>query len=120
MNIIGIIFSLFPVPFLFHFYQYNSHLDRQDADFLLPTFLLFIIIVGITSRNIKLPLFFGVNFIMTIFSLIFGYFFIVNDTFWFTPFSRDFAIIFTSIIYIFGQLIIRGISITIFNIKDKG
>jgi len=107
--IIGIL-SLFPVPFLFHFYEYNSHLARQHADFLFPIFLVFIIVVGISSRNIKLPLFFGLNFIMTVISLIFGYFFIVDDGGWFKPFGRDAAIIFVSIIYILGQLIIRVFS----------
>lgn len=104
------ILSLFPVPFLFLFYEYNSHLARQDADFLFPVFLVFIIVVGISSRNIKLPLFFGVNFIMIIISLIFGYFFIVDDGGWFKPFGRDGAVIFVSIIYILGQLIIRVVS----------
>ncbi|MGY3189024.1 hypothetical protein [Lysinibacillus sp. TE18511] len=101
------ILSLFPVPFLFHYYEYNSHLARQHADFLFPVFLVLIIVVGISSRNIKFPLFFGLNFIMTVISLIFGYFFIVDDGGWFKPFGRDAAIIFVSIIYILGQLIIR-------------
>ena len=114
------ILSLFPVPFFFHFYEYNSHLARQDAVFLLPVFLLFIIVLGITSRNIKLPLFFGVNFIMTVISLIFGYFLIVDDGSWFKPFGRDVAIIFISIIYVLGQLIIRGISKAILIDKEKG
>ena len=101
------ILSLFPVPFLFHFYEYNSHLARQDAVFLFPVSLLFIIVVGISTRNVKLPLFFGMNFIMTVISLILGSFFIVDDGGWFKPFGRDGAIIFISIIYILGQLMIR-------------
>lgn len=103
--LITIILLVFPVPFLFHFYEYNSYLARQDAFFLLPVFLLLIIVVGITSRNIKLPLFFGVNFIMTVISLLFGYFLIVDDGSWFKPFGRNVAIIFISIIYILAMLI---------------
>ncbi|WP_197089899.1 hypothetical protein [Bacillus sp. FJAT-27916] len=110
MNFIKIILSLIPVPFLFHLYEYNyCHLKGHDAVFLFPVFLMFIIVVGITSKNIKLPLFFGVNFIMTVISLLFGYFLIADDGSWFKPFGRDFAIIFISVIYILGQLIIRGI-----------
>jgi len=101
------ILSLFPVPFLFHFYEFNCHLARQQADFLFQVFLVFIIVVGISSRNIKLPLFIGLNFIMTVISLIFGYFFIDDDGGWCKPFGRDAAIVFVSIIYILGQLIIR-------------
>ena len=76
--IISILF-LFPTPFLFHFYEYNSHLARKDADFLFSIFLVFVIVVGISTRNIKFPLFFGMNFMMTIISLILGCFFIVDD-----------------------------------------
>ncbi|WP_197089931.1 hypothetical protein [Bacillus sp. FJAT-27916] len=109
MNFIKIIFSLIPVPFLFHYYEYNyCHLGEHDAVYLFPVFLLFIIVVGVTSRNIKLSLFFGVNFIMTGISLLLGYFFIVDDGSWFKPFGRDFAIIFISIVYLLGQLLIRG------------
>ena len=109
MNFIKIILSLIPVPFLFHLYEYNyCHLKGHDAVFLFPVFLMFIIVVGITLKNIKLPLFFGVNFIMTVISLLFGYFLIADDGSWYTPFGRDFAIIFISIVYLLGQLLIRG------------
>jgi glycogen debranching enzyme len=47
---------------------------------------------------------------MTVISLILGYFFIVDNGSWFKPFGRDVAIIFISVIYILGQLIIRWIS----------
>ena len=120
MNFIKIILSLIPVPFLFHLYEYNyCHLGEHDVVFLFPVFLLFIIVVGVTSRNIKLPLFFVVNFIMIVISLLFGYFFIMDDGSWFKPFGRDFAIIFVSVVYILGQLIIRGISKAIFTITQK-
>ncbi|WP_462405238.1 hypothetical protein [Gracilibacillus sp. Marseille-QA3620] len=109
MKFIKIILSLIPVPFLFHFYEYNyCHLKGYDSALLFPVFIIFIIVVGVTSRNIKLPLFFGVNFIITVISLLLGYFFIVNDVSWFKPVTRDFAIIFVSVVYILGQLIIRG------------
>ena len=125
MKFIKIILALIPVPFLFHFYEYNyCNLKGHDAVFLFPVFLLFITVVGVTSRNIKLPLFFGVNFIMTVISLLLGYFLIVDDGSWFKPFGRDFAIIFISAVYILGQLIIRGIirgtSEFYSSIKQKG
>lgn len=47
---------------------------------------------------------------MTVISLIFGYYLIVDDGGWFKPFGRDGAIIFISIIYILGQLIVREVS----------
>ena len=124
MNVTKIILSLIPVPFLFHLYEYNfCKLKGYDADFLFPGFLLFIIVVGVTSRTIKLPLFFGVNFIMTVISVLLGYFFIADDGSWFKPVGRDFAIIFISVVYILGQLMIRGIiGIIEFNsaAKQKG
>ncbi|MED4552942.1 hypothetical protein RKS58_06735 [Lysinibacillus capsici] len=101
--------SLFPFPFLFHFYEYNSHLSNQEASFLFPLFLFFIIGVGIVSRNVHLPLFIVLNFLMTALSLMLGHFFIDDDGSWFKPFGRDVAIIFVSFFYVLGQLIIRGI-----------
>jgi len=43
----------------------------------------------------------------------------MDDGSWFKPFGRDFAIIFVSVVYILGQLIIRGISKAIFTIIQK-
>lgn len=110
MKVFQIVFALLPIPFLFHFYEYNSHLERQDATLLFPLFLLFIIVVGIQLRKVKLSLFFGINIIMSMTSLILGYFFIADDGGWFKPFGRDVAILFISGIYILGQLLIRWIS----------
>lgn len=114
---VRVILSILPIPFLFHYYEYNSHLVKQEAVLLLPAFLMFIIVVGITARNLKLPIFFGINVFMIIISLIFGHLFIVDDGSWFKPFGRDVSEIFISFIYFFGQLIVRGIS-KLF-LKDK-
>lgn len=111
--------SLFPFPFLFHFYEYNSHLSNQEASFLLPLFLFSIIGVGIVSRNVHLPLFIVLNFLMTALSLMLGHFFIDDDGSWFKPFGRDVAIIFVSFFYVLGQLIIRGINIGIIRHRVK-
>ncbi len=60
---------------------------------------------------------------MTVIYLLLGYFFIVDDGSWFKPFGRDFAIIFISIVYMLGQLIIRGttrgIGTVIFSTKQN-
>ncbi len=102
--------SISPVPFFILFFEYNCHLAGKSAKFLIPVFLVFIIVVGISSRNIKFPLFFGLNLMMTVISLLFGSFLLVDDGGWFKPFGRDVAIIFVSIIYILGQFIIRVVS----------
>lgn len=107
-KMIRISLMLFPVPFLFHFYEYNCHLTGEEAIFLTPGFLFFILIVGLILRNSKFLLFLGVNSIMIVISLILGYFFLIDDGSWFKPVGRDGAIIFISIIYILGQLFVRG------------
>lgn len=110
MKFIQIIFALLPIPFLFHLYEYNGHLEKQGAPLLFPIFVLFIIIIGIQSRKFRLPSLIGINIVMTMISLVLGHFFIVDDGSWFKPFGRDVAIVFISVIYILGQLIIRWIS----------
>lgn len=67
----------------------------------------------------RLPVFFGINIVMMFISLALGYFFIVNDGGWFKPFGRDFAIIFMSVIYVLGQLLIRGVSKWLFTVKEN-
>ena len=113
---VRVVLSILPIPFLFHYYEYNSHLVKKEAVLLLPAFLMFIIVVGITARNLKLAMFFAVNIFMILISLILGHLFIVDDGSWFKPFGRDVSVIVISVIYIFGQLIIRGISKLL---KDK-
>ncbi len=107
-EILKIILQLVPVPFLFHLYEYNCHLTGQDPVLLAPGSLFFIIIVGLLTSKNKLSMFFGINFIMVVISLILGYVFIADDGSWFKPFGRDAAVIFISIIYIIGQLFVRG------------
>lgn len=119
MKAIQIMFSLLPIPFLFHFYEYNRHLVKQEAVLLFPAFLLFIVIVGILLRKIKLPVFLGMNLLMTIVSLILGYFFIVDEESWFKPFGRDIAIISTSVVYILGLLIVKWICKNITTDKEN-
>lgn len=102
--------SLFPVPFLYYFYEYNGYLNRQDVDFLFPTFIVCIVVIGLLTRNMNLPLFFSINIMMTVISLILGHFFILDDGSWFKPFGKNGAMIFVSSIYILGQLFIRLLS----------
>lgn len=102
--------SLFPVPFLYYFYEYNGYLNRQDADFLFPTFIVCIVVIGLLTRNMNLPLFFSINIMMTVISLILGHFFILDEGSWFKPFGKNGAMIFVSSIYILGQLFIRLLS----------
>ncbi|WP_194709679.1 hypothetical protein [Radiobacillus deserti] len=109
MKAYQIILAFLPIPFLFHFYEYNSHLQKHEAVFLFPLFILSTIGVGITLKRVKWPLFLGINVMMTVFSLILGSFFIVDDGSWFKPVGRDGAIIFISFIYVLGQLIIRWV-----------
>lgn len=101
---------LLPIPFLFHFYEYNSYLEREEATLLFPLFLFFTIMTGVQLRRFRLIPALGINILMVILSLILGYLFIEDDGSWFKPFGRDGAILFIAIIYILGQLIIRWIS----------
>lgn len=119
MRINQIILSFLPIPFLFHFYEYNSHLARQEPVLLFPAFLLFIILVGTQLRNVKFPLFLGMNILMMMFSLILGYLFIEDDGSWFKPFGRDVAIIFVSVVYVAGQFIVKTFSKAVTRSKEK-
>ncbi|WP_176400107.1 hypothetical protein [Ureibacillus sinduriensis] len=110
MKAIHLVLSLLPIPFLFHLYEFNSHLARQEPFLLAPAFIFVMIVVGLQMRKVKLSLFFPASILMTFFSLALGHFFIEDDGSWFKPFGRNVAIILIAIVYIFGQLFLRGIS----------
>ncbi|MDN4494352.1 hypothetical protein [Ureibacillus aquaedulcis] len=110
MKAFQLVLSLLPIPFLFHLYEYNSHLARQDPVFLAPAFIFMILLGGIVMRKVKISLFFGVSILMTFISLGLGHLFIEDDGSWFKPFGRDAAVIWVAAIYIVGQLAIRGVS----------
>ena len=76
---------------------------------LLQVFLVSIILIGIITRKMTLPAFFWINLVMIIISLVLGHLFIADDRSWFRPFGRDAAILYVSLIYVTGQLIVRGI-----------
>jgi len=101
--------AILPIPFFFHFYEYHSHLIGKEAELLYQVFLVSIIIVGIITRKMTLPFFFWRNVAMILISLLLGHLFIADDRSWFQPFGRDVAILFISLIYIIGQLVVRGI-----------
>ena len=109
MKYLTYLILLIPVPFLFHFYEYGQHLRHQDAPFLFVAFLFFIVLAGITSKNIKFITLFILTIVQTLISLYLASKFIENDTYWFKPFDRDKVVLLTSVMYFLGQLLIKTI-----------
>ncbi|WP_050613351.1 hypothetical protein [Bacillus testis] len=110
MKKIWILFSLIPVPFLFHLYEYSQNLKGEKPTFLLVSFILLMLIVGFLSRNVKFIFVILMNLITIAISFLLSALFIPNDLTWFKPLDRNFAILFIGIIYLIGQLISRSIS----------
>lgn len=103
-----LLFPLFiPASFLFHFYEYGQHLKREDPSYLLLGTILFVIITGILSTQLKKRTVLIANIITGFISIILAQYFIVDDGSWFKPFSRDIVIILTSIALFIGQFTIR-------------
>jgi hypothetical protein len=117
MQILWLIISLIPVPFLFHFYEYQQHIHKEEAPFLMIGFLLFIFGNGVLSNKVKIRYLFLVNGVTGLLSILLASRFIPDDGAWFTPFGRDVAVIFISIVYFIGQLLVRMISRFIFQKK---
>lgn len=110
MKIAWGIVCLIPVPFFFHFYEYEQYIKGKEASLLLFDFLFFVVLVGILSKNVRISFILLVNLLTTIVSLILAMKFIPNDGYWFTVTGRNGAVIFISIIYTIGQLIVRMIA----------
>ena len=106
MNILWLLTSLLPAPFLFHYFEYVKH---AEATYLLSGCILFILVTGILSRSIKFRYILLLNIITAVISLLLAMSFI-NDDGWFKPFGRDTVILLTSIPFFIGQLVIRMIT----------
>ncbi|MDR4984721.1 hypothetical protein RGU74_13710 [Bacillus cereus] len=118
MRILWFIVALIPIPFLFHLYEYGQVvIQHKEAPFLGTGLILFIIINGFLSKEIKIRYIFLVNIITGVLSLLLASNFIPDDGSWFKPVGRNGAVIFISIIYIIGQLLIRTISKYFFSKK---
>ena len=117
MKLLWLIFTLIPAPFLFHFYEYGQYLKRQEPFFLLLGSVLYVITTGALSRQLEIRYITLVNVITGAVSLFLAMYFISDENGWFKPFGRDFVIVFTTIIFFLGQLLIRFLSKLIF-VKD--
>lgn len=110
MKILWLIFSLIPAPFLFHFYEYSQYLKREEPTFLFLGSMVYIMITGALARKFKIRYVMVVNIITGAISLFLAMYFISDENGWFKPFGRDFVILFTTIIFFMGQLVIRFLS----------
>ncbi|MED1564049.1 hypothetical protein AJ85_07085 [Alkalihalobacillus alcalophilus ATCC 27647 = CGMCC 1.3604] len=102
-----IIVCLTPAAFLFHFYEYNQHINGEEAPFLLLGILLFIVVTGVLSIKRKVRYMLLINIGSVGLSLILANLFIPNDTSWFKPFERDIVILLTGLFIFICQLVIH-------------
>lgn len=107
MKLWWIIVSLIPVPFLFHFLEYNQRFVEGDSTLLLPAFIILILLTGFLAKSIKLHTLLFVNGVVAVLSILLAMNFIPNDTSWFKPLNRNQVMIFTIGLYIIGQLLVR-------------
>lgn len=107
MKVLWLIVSLIPAPFLFHYYEYGQYIKREEASFLLAGSILFVIVAGLLSGNIKLRYIFLVNIITGVLSVFLASTFISDDGGWFKPVGRDGAVIFVALVFLAGQLMVR-------------
>ncbi|MFB6468571.1 hypothetical protein ACE38V_17515 [Cytobacillus sp. Hz8] len=107
MKYIYYVLSLIPVAFLFHFYEYGQQLKGEEARYLFPTWLIYILIIGLLSVYIKKRNILLFQIISCVISVLLAKLWIADDGGWFTPFGRDVAVVWIAGITCIGQLIIR-------------
>lgn len=101
------ILSLIPVAFLFHYYEYGQYEKGQAATGLFGAWMIYIVLTGIFSSSMKKRYILLWQSISCIISLILASVLIENNGGWFTPFGRDFAVIWIATITYLGQCILR-------------
>ena len=82
-------------------------MKREEPSFLLVGSIFYIVIAGVLARRLKIRYIFLANIITGVISLLLAMYFIPSEDGWFKPFGRDFAIVFTLIIFFVGQLLVR-------------
>ena len=107
MKILWLIITLIPAPFFFHYYEYGQHIKREEASFLLVGSILFVVVAGVLAGNVKLRYVYLVNSITALSSVVLASYFIADDGGWFKPVGRDVAVLFGSVVFLIGQLIVR-------------
>ncbi|WP_409295326.1 hypothetical protein V1498_18660 [Peribacillus sp. SCS-26] len=105
-----VLLTLMPAPFLFHYYEYGQNIKHEEASFLGIGSVLFVLITGLLSGQVRVRYVVLVNGVTVLLSLLLGIYFIPNDSGWFKPVGRDAAIIFVSVVFLVGQFIVRSVS----------
>ena len=99
--------TLIPAPFLFHFYEYGQHINREDAPFLLIGTIAYIVLAGALAKDMNVRSVLLANVATAVLSLLLAMYFIPNDDGWFKPFGRDVVVMLTMIPLLIGQLLVR-------------
>lgn len=107
MNVLWLITSLIPAPFLFHFYEYGQHVKREEASFLFLGSLFFVVMVGVLATRKKVRYVILVNVVTGVVSIFLAVNFIPDDGYWFTPLNRDYAVMLLTLVFLLGQLFVR-------------
>ncbi|MEK4538542.1 hypothetical protein NST21_25010 [Peribacillus sp. FSL K6-1552] len=113
-----LILTLIPAPFLFHFFEYGQHIKREEASFLYLGTVIFVIIIGLLSGQIRIRYVILVNVITGLLSMFLAMYFIPDDG-WFKPVGRDVAVIIVAVVFLVGQLIVRSFSRPFFVKKES-
>lgn len=107
MKLLWGILTLIPAAFLFHFYEYGQSNIQLEASILFSGSILFVLITGALATKIRIRYIILVNIIAGILSFFLAMYFIPDDGAWFKPLGRDMVIVFTAIVFLVGQLIVR-------------
>lgn len=103
-----VLVSLIPMPFLFHYYEISQY--PESADFLFIFSLFFAGLIGFLTLKVKIRYIIFVNLITIFVSIWLGAAFITppNGS-WFAPIGMNFAIVWTGVVILVVELILRSV-----------
>lgn len=114
-----LILSLLPAPFLFHYYEYGQHFKQESATFLFWLSVLYVVVTGLLSGQVKIRYILFVHVLTGILSVYLATCFILDDGGWFAPVGRNGAVVFAAIVSLIGQLIVRVLTRNYYIRKNK-
>ncbi|AIC93676.1 MULTISPECIES: hypothetical protein [Shouchella] len=123
MKLLWFCMMLIPGPFLFHFYETTMRNDETDISYIFINgfLLIWLILSGILSIRVSLRVFFLMHSFMIVCSIILAQLFInpPNES-WFNPFTMNVVILLSSLPILFGQLMTRLMTQSLYRfIKNK-
>ncbi|GGG15603.1 hypothetical protein GCM10007425_07370 [Lysinibacillus alkalisoli] len=109
MHYVYYVLGLLPVAFLFHHFEYRIFLREGPDDFIIFTWIAYMVIAGFCATFVRKREVSLVNAIAFVLSFVLAMLFMPKEASWFKGFQRNDLIIIIAMFTYIGQLTVRSL-----------